>query len=94
VDGVWALSREESDGDVMGFFHTHPAGARCGPSHRDIRTMRAWCSALGRPLLCLIAEEPEIRTPAAYVFCSDEDNGTPVQILEADGPLSFTVKEN
>ena len=78
----------------MGFLHTHPAGAGCRPSHRDVRTMRAWCSALGRPLLCLITEEPDIRAPAAYMFRSDEDNGTPVRLLDADGLVSFEIKEN
>ncbi len=51
----WALAREERFGDVIGFFHTHPRGAGAGPSSRDIRTMRAWCSAFGKPLLCVIA---------------------------------------
>ena len=52
----WALRREERFGDVIGFFHTHPRGAGAQPSSRDIRTMRAWCSAVGKPLLCVIAE--------------------------------------
>lgn len=56
----WALRREELYGDVVGFFHTHPHGATTQPSYRDILTMRAWCSALGKPLLCLIAEGNDI----------------------------------
>jgi proteasome lid subunit RPN8/RPN11 len=52
----WALGREEHKGDVVGFFHTHPRGAGAQPSSRDIRTMRAWCSSFGKPLLCVIAE--------------------------------------
>ena len=51
----WALRREERFGDVIGFFHTHPRGAGTQPSSRDMRTMSAWCSALGKPLLCVIA---------------------------------------
>jgi len=41
-------------GDVVGFLHTHPAGP-ASPSGPDVRTMRAWRRALGKPLLCLIA---------------------------------------
>ncbi len=52
----WALAREERFGDVVGFFHTHPRGAGARPSARDIRTMKAWCSAFGKPLLCVIAD--------------------------------------
>ncbi len=51
----WALKREEQYGDVVGFYHTHPDGAGTQPSSRDIRTMQAWCSAFGKPLLCLVA---------------------------------------
>jgi proteasome lid subunit RPN8/RPN11 len=53
-DGAWVLAREEKHGDVVGFLHTHPDGP-AAPSARDVRTMRAWCSAFGKPLLCLIA---------------------------------------
>ncbi len=51
----WALDREERFGDVVGFFHTHPRGTDAQPSSRDMRTMNAWCRALGKPLLCIIA---------------------------------------
>ncbi|HJZ93183.1 MAG TPA: Mov34/MPN/PAD-1 family protein [Gemmataceae bacterium] len=53
-DGGWVLKREEEHGDVVGFLHTHPDGP-ASPSERDVRTMRAWCGAFGKPLLCLIA---------------------------------------
>jgi proteasome lid subunit RPN8/RPN11 len=53
-DGQWALEREEEHQDVVGFYHTHPEGPDT-LSRRDIRTMRAWCSSFGKPLLCLIA---------------------------------------
>lgn len=53
-DGAWVLAREEKHGDVVGFWHTHPDGP-AAPSQRDVRTMRAWCSAFGKPLLCLIS---------------------------------------
>src|SRR5581483_8292450 len=54
ADGAWTLAREETRGDVLGFLHTHPMGG-LSPSRRDMRTMRAWCDALGKPLLCAIA---------------------------------------
>jgi hypothetical protein len=78
ADGAWALAREESRGDVLGFLHTHPMGGT-RPSARDVRTMRAWCDALGKPLLCLI------RTPAAlagFVFEDVESSGTPLRDVE------------
>jgi proteasome lid subunit RPN8/RPN11 len=52
-DGAWALKREETKGDVMGFFHTHPPGVP-GMSGRDRRTMKAWAASFGKPLLCAI----------------------------------------
>src|SRR4051812_45651545 len=60
ADAAWTLAREERVGDVVGFLHTHPMGG-VRPSRRDVRTMRAWCDCLGKPLLCLI------RTPTAVV---------------------------
>jgi proteasome lid subunit RPN8/RPN11 len=55
ADWEWTLKREDRYGDVIGFFHTHPHGMGVQPSSRDVRTMRAWCTALGKPLLCIIA---------------------------------------
>ena len=69
ADWRWVLARDESHGDVVGFFHTHPDGAGTRPSARDIRTMGAWSSALGKPLLCLIADG---ETVSGYVFANDE----------------------
>jgi proteasome lid subunit RPN8/RPN11 len=70
-DWAWVLGREEGEGDVIGFFHTHPGGAAI-PSQRDLRTMRAWVTCLGKPLLCLIEGHREL---AAYLFETDEDEG-------------------
>jgi hypothetical protein len=75
ADWQWALDREEARGDVVGFAHTHPAGAGTEPSARDIQTMQVWCSALGKPLLCLIAEGTALVEPAAYVFEDDQSVG-------------------
>lgn len=77
-DGAWALNREETFGDVVGFLHTHPDGP-AAPSERDVRTIQAWCSAFGKPLLCLI------QTPEAlngYRFDNDESIGTPLAAAE------------
>jgi hypothetical protein len=70
-DWDWVLAREERHGDILGFHHTHPAGL-AAPSDRDLRTMRAWVSCLGKPLLCLIQAGDRL---AAYSFATDEDDG-------------------
>ena len=75
----WALAREEEQGDVVGFWHTHPAGAGTSPSGRDVRTMQAWCSAFGKPLLCLISEEGQEGEAAVYLFENDESEGRRVE---------------
>lgn len=77
-DGLWVLAREEQRHDVAGFFHTHPAGP-AGPSTRDVRTMRAWVSAFGKPLLCVIASPGGLK---AYRFDSDRSSGTPLAAVE------------
>src|SRR5215217_7449155 len=82
-DGAWVLRREERRGDVVGFLHTHPSGFP-RPSSRDVRTMRAWCGAFGKPLLCIIV--PEGRAPAGYRFDDDEGGGVAVARLELFAP--------
>jgi len=67
-DAAWVLAREENHGDIVGFYHTHPGGPPA-PSRRDDRTMHAWVSALGKPLLCLIESEGKL---AAFRYDSDE----------------------
>jgi hypothetical protein len=78
-DGIWVLEREETHGDVVGFLHTHPDGPAI-PSDRDLRTMRAWCLAFGKPLLCLIDSPAGI---CGYRFDGDESNGEPLAVVEA-----------
>src|SRR5688572_410760 len=68
-DAAWALAREERRGDVVGFVHTHPSGF-LRPSRRDVRTMRAWCGAFGKPLLCVILAGPHA---AGYRFDDEDD---------------------
>jgi len=81
LDWTWALQREETGGDVMGFYHTHP-GMSTAPSSRDLGTMRAWVSCFGKPLLCVIEAD---RSLAAYLFESDEDDGRPLPWVEKHG---------
>jgi proteasome lid subunit RPN8/RPN11 len=77
-DGAWVLSREETHGDVVGFLHTHPDGP-AAPSQRDVRTIQAWCSAFGKPLLCLIASPEDLR---GYRFDDDESVGKALSLVE------------
>jgi proteasome lid subunit RPN8/RPN11 len=81
-DGLWVLEREEGRGDVVGFLHTHPDGP-ASPSDRDVRTMRAWCLAFGKPLLCLIHSPAGLR---GYRFDNDESTGEPLAVVEAFPP--------
>jgi hypothetical protein len=77
-DWAWVLEREERYGDVLGFYHTHPPGLTT-PSGRDVRTMRAWVSCLGKPLLCVLESDANLR---AYVFETDEDDGVPLAEIQ------------
>jgi proteasome lid subunit RPN8/RPN11 len=74
VEANWqyALMREEYFGDVLGFLHTHPPGASTRPSARDVRTMHAWCAALGKPLVCVIQCENQTQST---LFADDESQG-------------------
>jgi hypothetical protein len=78
-DGSAALDREEKKGDVVGFLHTHPASDAV-PSRRDLATMRAWVSAFGKPLLCLIKG---IDGLAGYRFDDDSSAGTRLLAVES-----------
>ena len=77
-DAAWVLRRDEDRGDIVGFYHTHPAGPPA-PSNRDDRTMRAWVSALGKPLLCLIEADGAV---TAFRYDDDESNGTQLAACE------------
>jgi proteasome lid subunit RPN8/RPN11 len=70
-DWSWVLAREERRGDVIGFFHSHPSGSNA-PSQRDARTMRAWVSCFGKPLLCVIQSPGDLQ---AYLFQTDVEKG-------------------
>jgi proteasome lid subunit RPN8/RPN11 len=77
-DGLWVLKREEERHDVLGFFHTHPDGPS-SPSTRDVRTMRAWCIAFGKPLLCVIASPEALH---GYRFDHDDSEGVELEFVE------------
>jgi hypothetical protein len=77
--GPAVLEREEHRHDVVGFWHTHPACSAV-PSRRDVDTMRAWVSAFGKPLLCVIEGTDAL---AGYRFDDDESHGTPLLLVQA-----------
>ena len=71
------LTREERRGDVLGWLHTHPPGL-LRPSARDERTMRAWRTCLGKPLLCAIGAAGQL---AGYVFAGRDGSWRPLERL-------------
>lgn len=91
ADAAWALAREERRGDVAGFYHTHPRGAGNTPSARDVRTMRAWCSSFGKPLLCVIADG---RSLAAWVFDDARSAGRLARSVERYGPARWAIRDD
>jgi hypothetical protein len=68
-DGNKVLSREETHGDIIGFYHSHPEGLTT-PSARDDATMSAWCFCFGKPLLCAISTRT--RGVRAWVYGATE----------------------
>jgi len=46
---------------------------------RDERTMHAWCSSFGKPLLCLILSPQGLR---GYRFENDESDGVELELVE------------
>src|SRR5262245_32941605 len=77
-DGAGAAKREETHGDGVGLLHAHPDRPAV-TSARDVRTMRAWCLAFGKPLVCLIASPDGLR---GYRFDDEESTGEPLAIVE------------
>ena len=55
------------------------------PSERDVRTMRGWCAAFGKPLLCVIACGAQAQ---ATLFADDEDAGLMLPIRSASQAAS------
>ena len=84
-DWTTVMRREETLRDVLGFFHTHPRGLT-RPSARDIRTMRAWCDCLGKPLLCAIGiPGPDDMKIRGYLFRNFRSRGRRVTLVNRDG---------
>lgn len=81
-DADWVQRRHLERGDVLGWYHTHPAGCEAYVSDRDLATMRAWVGCLGKPLICLIKGSQGIR---GWVFENDESNGTPMPFVWSPG---------
>jgi len=77
-DADWALAREESKGDIVGFYHTHPSGMP-SPSKRDDRTMWAWVASFGKPLLCLIESNRVV-----HAFLYKDDESAAVRLAECE----------
>ena len=77
-DPYWVLEREETKGDVVGFYHTHPC-YKAQPSKRDIDTMRAWVSAFGKPLLCAIEGVDGLK---GYRFDAERTDGELIDSTE------------
>ena len=77
-DGLRVLAREERRRDVVGFYHTHPTFP-ASPSARDVRTLQAWVSAFGKPLLCVIEGTDGLR---AWRFDDDRSTGIPLRAIE------------
>ena len=77
-DWAFVIDREERFGDVLGFYHTHPFGPGT-PSPLDIRTMRAWCDCLGKPILCVIGvRDSTSGRVRGYLFRSNRSRGRSV----------------
>jgi proteasome lid subunit RPN8/RPN11 len=90
ADGAWALAREEARGDVLGFFHTHPMGG-LHPSSRDVRTMRAWCDAFGKSLICVIATPTPI---GGWRFDDYQSDGERLASVELIGKTKLIAIES
>jgi len=92
VEFDWAvvIKREEKYGDVTGFYHTHPFGLT-RPSRRDIKTMKAWCDCLGKPLLCAIGiPKPDSIEILGYLFRNHRSLGRKVRLVGQDtGQIVF-----
>ena len=92
VEFDWKIvfEHETRNSNVLGFFHTHPLGL-IKPSRRDIRTMRAWCDCLGKPLLCAIGGLGSTGDEVVcYVFRNYRSRGRRLTVYRFD-PDGFEI---
>jgi hypothetical protein len=71
-DWSWVIKHEEKTSEICGWYHTHP-NMRALPSEVDNKTMAAWVSCLGKPLLCVIEGRDGIKP---YLY--EKDNEKPI----------------
>ena len=64
------FDRQDKYKDVVGFYHTHPAGFY-SMSSTDISTMEQWVKCLGKSLICLIECDGVMNS---WLFSKGEDN--------------------
>lgn len=87
----YVIKREEQHHDVVGFIHTHPTFT-AHYSMRDDRTMKAWISSFGRPLVCCILGTDGLR---AWWYLNDEDEPVEYQAKSLRGLVfGLTPEEN
>jgi proteasome lid subunit RPN8/RPN11 len=88
-DATKVMEIEERTGHIIGFYHTHPNMSAC-PSSTDIRTMRAWVSCFGKPLICVIHGSDGLHS---FLFRTDESSGKRLYHTELmDGKVILGVE--
>jgi hypothetical protein len=81
------IDREEEEGDIVGFWHSHP-GMSSHYSARDDRTMKAWVSCFGKPLVCFITGEDGVK---GYAYFDDESEPICCKIVVHLGDIIIWV---
>lgn len=81
--------REDSHGDVVGFYHTHPHSYGM-PSSTDYATMGAWTVCFGRPLVCLIEGIDGLN---AHWYIDDETKPIQAWVKKIGGIFIGTVPD-
>ena len=72
------FERQDLKNDVIGFVHTHPY-TDAYPSATDHATMKAWVTALGKPLVCGIIGTDGLKS---YVYEDDESDPVSSRIFK------------
>jgi hypothetical protein len=82
-DPKYVEDREDSHGDVVGFWHTHPV-THASPSSTDYKTMGGWTLSFGRPLVCTIDGTDGLR---AHWFLDDEHDHVEMPVYQVSNWL-------